>query len=358
MIDTSIQLPTSPAPIVIIGAGGIVRDAHLPAYAKAGFPVFGICNIDRPPAEALANRYGIANVFETVEQAVEAAPERCVFDIAIMSPQFASTLAKLPDEACVLLQKPMGDDPAMTREIVAVCREKRLNLAVNCQLRYAPFVVAARRLINAGHLGQLHHMEVHVEVNTPWHRFPNVVPLPRLEIQQHSIHYFDLLRSFFGDPSRVWCRTVGNPAQPKLAATRTTAMLDFGDDVQATIFTNHGHVFGTKHQQSFIKWEGTRGVIKATMGLLQNYPDGVPDAFDYCLLDENGDGEWQSASLEGSWFPDAFIGTMADVQRHLEGSLTAMPTDWRDTLRTMACVEAAYASDGSGGVVPRYDDSE
>ncbi len=28
--------PGSPKPIVIIGAGGIVRDAHLPAYRQAG----------------------------------------------------------------------------------------------------------------------------------------------------------------------------------------------------------------------------------------------------------------------------------------------------------------------------------
>ena len=31
--------PANPKPIVIIGAGGIVRDAHLPAYAKAGLTV-------------------------------------------------------------------------------------------------------------------------------------------------------------------------------------------------------------------------------------------------------------------------------------------------------------------------------
>jgi predicted dehydrogenase len=34
---------------VIIGAGGIVRNAHLPAYRKAGFPVAAI--VDSDPAE-------------------------------------------------------------------------------------------------------------------------------------------------------------------------------------------------------------------------------------------------------------------------------------------------------------------
>ena len=31
------RLPETNIPIVIIGAGGIVKDAHLPAYKKAGF---------------------------------------------------------------------------------------------------------------------------------------------------------------------------------------------------------------------------------------------------------------------------------------------------------------------------------
>ena len=38
-------LPRTERPIVIVGAGGIVRDAHLPAYRLAGFRVHGICDL-------------------------------------------------------------------------------------------------------------------------------------------------------------------------------------------------------------------------------------------------------------------------------------------------------------------------
>src|SRR5947209_10930845 len=34
-------------PIAIVGAGGIVNDAHLPAYRKAGFQVVGIYDLVR-----------------------------------------------------------------------------------------------------------------------------------------------------------------------------------------------------------------------------------------------------------------------------------------------------------------------
>jgi len=48
------QLPKHPYPILIIGTGGIVKDAHLPAYRLAGFPVWGVYNRTISRAEALA----------------------------------------------------------------------------------------------------------------------------------------------------------------------------------------------------------------------------------------------------------------------------------------------------------------
>ena len=47
-------MPSAPRPIVILGTGGIVSDAHLPAYRKAGFTVAGLYDLDRARAEALA----------------------------------------------------------------------------------------------------------------------------------------------------------------------------------------------------------------------------------------------------------------------------------------------------------------
>ena len=40
----------TPLPIVLVGAGGIMRNAHLPAYRKGGLPVVAI--VDRESARA------------------------------------------------------------------------------------------------------------------------------------------------------------------------------------------------------------------------------------------------------------------------------------------------------------------
>lgn len=342
------ELPLRPRPICILGAGGIVNDAHLPAYRMAQFPVFGIWNRSRPRAEALASRFRIPHVFDTIEQMVAAAPDDAVYDIALMPPQYLDALEKLPDGAAVLIQKPMGDTWDMATAILETCRRKSLIAAINCQLRFAPFVSTARWLVENGYLGELCSLEVRVSVETPWQLFPNVIHHPRLEIVNHSIHYVDLLRSFLGNPRSVMAKTLRHPAK-ELSSTRSTLLLDYGETMHAVIHVNHDHAFGAKHQESFIKWEGTKGAIKARIGLLMNYPQGLPDCFEYCLPEQGCEPEWIVQALDGSWFPDAFVGTMASLMRFAEGSSSVLPTHVEDVIHTMATVEAAYRSNDRGG---------
>ena len=96
-------------------------------------------------------------------------------------------------------------------------------------------------------------------------------------------------------------------------------------------------------------WQA-RGVIQVRMGVLMDYPEGLSDRFEYCTREGDQTSEWQSLLLEGTWFPDAFIGTMASLQCYQEGSTRVLPTCVEDAYRTMAVVEAAYQSSDSGGI--------
>lgn len=342
-------LPRSPRPIVVIGAGGIVRDAHLPAYRLAGFPVAGLHDIDAGRAATLAADFGIPAVYPTLAAAVSGAPADAVFDVAVPAPALPEVLAALPDGAPVLIQKPFGEDLAQARTLLALCREKRLRAAVNFQLRYAPAVLAARELIAAGEIGELHDIEVCVTVHMPWRFWTFLERSPRVEILYHSIHYLDLIRSFAGEPDGVYARTLRSPAAPRLHSTRSAMILDYGERIRATVTTNHGHDFGLRHQESYIKWEGTRGAIKTQLGLLMDYPSGVRDYLEICSsVPGVGAPEWRTLPLEGSWYPHAFVGPMSDLMRHADGEAGEPPTRVDDAARTMALVEAAYESSASG----------
>lgn len=344
-------LPQTEQPIVIIGASGIVKDAHLPAYEMAGFKVFGITNRTISKAYDLQKEFKIDHVFGTVADAVKNAPSNAVYDITVLPDQYIEILEQLPDGAAVLIQKPMGNDLAQAREIVEVCERKNLVAAINFQLRFASFVSAARYLIDQGIIGELYDLEFKVTVNTPWELFPLIKEHPRLEILFHSVHYIDCIRSFLGNPKSVMAKTAKHPLK-KLSSSRSTIILDYGEDKHVVINTNHDHHFGPKHEESYIKWEGTKGAVKAKMGLLMNYPDGLPDIFEYALpkKDNENEYEWTEVKLEGSWFPEAFIGAMSNLMRYKEGSDKILSASVQDVLGTMKVVEACYESNKNGGI--------
>ena len=84
--------------------------------------------------------------------------------------------------------------------------------------------------------------------------------------------------------------------------------------------------------------------------MLKNYPAGEPDKFEYILLDEAGSKDWKSKNIEGSWFPHAFIGSMAQLLLAAEGAIEKPDNSAEDCIHTMACVEAAYLSSERGGI--------
>ena len=339
--------PKAARPIVVIGAGGIVHDAHLPAYRKTEFPVVALVDVDGEKAGTLAKTFEIPFATTSIVEAIRFAPVDAVFDVAVPAKMIAGILRQLPDGAAVLIQKPMGETLAEAVEILKICRKKGLTAAINFQLRWAPNMLAARALHGTGVLGELHDMEVSVSVHMPWELWSFLRTAPRLEILYHSIHYVDLVRSWFGNPVGVYAKTVKSPLTAELAATKSVITFDYGNDKRVFIATNHSHDFNPKMQRSFVQWEGMTGAMRAQMGVNLNYPRGRPDNLEYIV---RGDAGWNDAPVSGNWFPDAFMGSMGSLQCFVQGETNVLPTSVEDAIDTMRVVEAAYISSERGGV--------
>ncbi len=339
-------------PIFIIGAGGIVNTAHLPAYKIAGFNVQGIYDIDNAKAVNTAAKFNLPNVFSSVAEMMAYAPANAVFDVAVPGSQTIALLHQLPVGATVLLQKPMGENYEEAKQILQITREKKMLAGINFQLRYAPYILAAKELINKNLLGALNDIEVNVNVYTPWQLWDFLMASPRVEILYHSIHYIDLVRNLLGNPQSVYAKTTKHPSMPQLASVRSNIIMDYGDMVRANILTNHCHNYGTPKQQSYIKIEGSKGAVIINFGALINYPRGAADSFEYILLQEGKEAQWQQMQIEGSWFPHAFIGSMNEMLLAAAGEITKPDNSVEDCIYTMACVEAAYESSEGGTPVP------
>jgi predicted dehydrogenase len=335
-------LPKTPRPIVILGAGGIIQAAHLPAYTKVALPVIAVADPISGKAAGLASQKGIPHAFDSIAEAIRFAPPDAIFDIAVPATQIMTILPLLPPGAAVLIQKPMGETLDEATAIRDLCRQRGLVAAVNFQLRYAPNNLAAVALHKAGLLGELHDIEVQVRTYTPWKLWTFLATAPRLEILYHSIHYLDLIRSWLGNPQGVYAKTVRNPQTASLAATKSSMILDYGDWKRVFIVTNHGHDLPPETHRSFVQWEGTAGAIRIDMGVNLDYPKGVPDTLTYA---ERGTStQWKSLPVKGNWFPDAFVGSMGALQSYIEGSVPDLPIGFESAYETMALVEAAYRS--------------
>jgi predicted dehydrogenase len=330
--------PANPKPIVIIGAGGIVRDAHLPAYAKAGMTVSGVTDLDPARREALARDFNIPQVFASVAEAARACGTSVVYDIAVPPHAITAILPDLPDGAAVLIQKPMGADLAQARAIRQLCRDKGLKAAVNFQLRFSPMMMAARQAVQGGLIGDPLELEVHLNIFTPWHLFPFLLPMPRVELLVHSIHYLDSIRAVFGTPTGVFARSLPDPRAPGLAQTRTSVLMDYGDLRRGVMSINHNHQGGRKFQSAWFRIEGTLGAIMVKLGVCFDYPNGEADELWFC---PNG-GDWRQVPLTGSWFIESFMGPMRNLQRFDAGEDTQLFSGVEDAFQTMALVEACF----------------
>jgi len=275
--------------------------------------------------------------------------------VAVPATELPALAAKLPARSAVLLQKPMGVDLKAAKGILATCRKRKLTAAVNFQLRYAPNMRVLREILRKGLLGRITDVEVRVNLFTPWGQWKFLEGIPRMEILYHSIHYLDLIRSLFGEPKGVTCRTYRNPRLPKgFADAGHSALLDYSPWMRCSLHTNHAFDRGPRHSMVQLKVEGTQGAAVAHMQQKLNSP-GEAKGYDELEVSIGKTG-WRKVKLKGDWFPDAFQGTMANLQRYVSGEDKALHTRVEDAAKTMALVEACYIAAGKPGTkIPKAD---
>ncbi|MFI2856480.1 Gfo/Idh/MocA family protein [Paenibacillus sp. JSM ZJ436] len=335
--------------IGIIGAGEIVREAHLPAYRMAGFNVVGITNRNAARAEELASAFQIPKVYETVEELLSD-PDIEIVDIALtaeLQPEIVrqATLAGKH----VLCQKPLGASYETAKSIVDMCAAAQVVGAINQQMRWAPGIRASHDLITKGLLGELTQASIQVNIKTKFENWPFLQSIETLEIMYHSIHYMDSIRFLVGDPIAIYADGVKYPGQACTGETRTLIHMIFPGETRGLIHDNHNNWAAQDDWYATFRFEGTKGIIKGTNGALYNYPQGREDTLQFMSKDIVSDC-WIAPKLEGKWFPHAFMGTMGELMCAIEEGREP-ENSVADNLKTLQMVFAAYRSMKEGRLV-------
>lgn len=327
--------------IGIVGAGGIVNYAHLPAYKKAGFKVVAITDKNAEAAEKTAREHGIPKVYRGVDELLED-PQVEIVDIAVYPDAQSEIVAKAAAAGKhMLCQKPFADEYSKAVRNVELAAKASVKIAVNQQMRWDAGIRCARILIDQGWLGTPFYGTIQVHCKTDWSMWPWIYAGKRLEVMFHSIHYIDSLRYLFGQPASVFTSGSRDPNETTSAETKTLTVWDYASGLQVLIDVCHSTWMDDPY--AIFRLEGTEGVIKGTIGLMYNYPTGRPDTLEF--MSKKNPGYWFSARLDSMWIPDAFVGPMASLMSAIEDN-SEPETSGRDNLGTLQVVFAEYRSMG------------
>ena len=327
-----------------VGSGFIMRDCHLAAYRKAGFNPVAIASRNADAARETAAKHAVPKVHETYDDLLQD-PSIEVLDIAVPP----NAQAALIFEACqrgivkgILAQKPLGMNYPEAARIVAACESAGIILAVNQNMRYDQSVRAGKTLLDNGTIGDP--VLATIDMRGIPHWMPWQEDLGWVTLRIMSIHHLDTMRYWFGDPERIYCsvRTDPRTTFPHRDGI-CTYILEYASGLRCVCIddTWTGPAKEGCPGDIYIKWriEGLNGLAMGDIGWCKD-PYTSPSTIRFA---SKGDTVFHQPKWSESWFPDAFVGTMAQLLVALETNQEPAISG-RDNLKTMALVDAAYQS--------------
>lgn len=330
--------------IGILGSGFIINECHLVSYRRVGFNPVAIASRSKENAAKVATRHSISRVYDTYEELI-ADPTIEVLDIAV-PPQRQPGLIRA---ACargtvkgILAQKPLALSYPEAVEAVRVCEKAGIQLSVNQNMRYDPSIYTGNSLLQKGVFGAPVFATIDMRGVPHWQPWQAEIGLACLKIM--SIHHLDCMRYWFGNPKHVFCSTRPDP-RTKFPHTDgiCTTIFEYENGLRCVVIDDvwTGPVKEGCPGDIRIEWriEGLDGLAIGNIGWCKD-PYTTPSTLRYA---RKGDGDFQNVTLAGSWFPDAFAGTMGQLLIALETG-QAPAISGQDNLQTIALVEAAALS--------------
>lgn len=331
-----------------VGAGFIMADCHLAAYRSNGFNPVAIASSHTAKAQAVAARHGIRRACAHYED-VLADPAVAVLDVAVPPDvQFeviAAAVKHAPRIRGILAQKPLGVDYAQAKQIVRICEDAGITLAVNQNMRWDHAVRACKHLLDRGDLGEP--VLATIEMRATPHWMPWQERLGWVTLRIMSIHHLDAFRYWLGDPVRIFASVRPDPRTSRKFKHEDGIcqyILEYANGVRASSIDDvwAGPVNEGAAADNYVRFrvEGTDGLARGEIGW-PKYPTPTPSTLDYSTL--RHPGKWNSPRWNECWFPDAFAGPMGELLCALEEKREPSISG-QDNLKTMALVEACYQS--------------
>lgn len=242
----------------VVGAG-YVSTHHLRALRDLPFvKLVGICDFDRNRASAMAAKFGVANVFDSLREMAAARPN--VIHILTPPESHCRLALEALDMGChVFVEKPMAETAAECDEMIAAARSKGRILSVNHSARFDPAVLDGLEHARRGALGDVLNVEmIRSSDYPPYAGGPLPAPFRQgsYPFRDLGVHALYVMEAFLGNVRKLSVRHYRTGSNPLLTFDEWRA--------DAECEKGTGHIFlswNARPMQSEIEVQGTRGVV-------------------------------------------------------------------------------------------------
>ena len=183
--------------VAIVGMGNI-GNVHAGCYQKDPLAkIVAVCDLIQERADAASARYGVP-AFYSVNDLLASGiridcASMCTAGVENGGDHYTPTMELLGAGIPVLGEKPIANDVAKAKQMVALAKKKRLRYAINLNHRFTPAARRAKEWIGQGRLGRLHIINM-----TMWIDNPNETS-PHFHMRALHPHSLDVMRYFCGD---------------------------------------------------------------------------------------------------------------------------------------------------------------
>ncbi|MDP2364105.1 MAG: Gfo/Idh/MocA family oxidoreductase [Ignavibacteria bacterium] len=185
----------------IAGCGRFAENSFLPAVRLTRrSAVTSLYSRDINRAKSLAEKFGVQDSFDNFDQFLKSDIDAVLVASSNVH-HYEQVIKTARAGKNILCEKPIALNSAQAEEMVKVCRENNVLLAVNYVHRFHPLVIKAKELIVDQKLGKLVSIDVHSNIDSPPDnnfRFKKELSGGGV-LRDIGTHMIDLLRYFGGE---------------------------------------------------------------------------------------------------------------------------------------------------------------
>jgi len=325
--------------IAVVGAGFFAQFHHEAWSRLDRVDLVGICDLDRTRADAAALASGTQG-FDDLDTMLDVT-QADVVDIATPPETHLALVAAVAERSLpVICQKPLAPTLDEARAVAAAASSAGVPLAVHENFRFQPWFREARRLIDAGQLGDLHGITFRMRPgdgqgpDAYLDRQPYFQTMERFLVHETAIHFVDTFRFLMGEVASVYADL--RRLNPVIAGEDAgTIVFRFAGGQSGVYDANrlNDHVSDNPRRTMGEMWlEGAHGVLRLEgSGRLWWKPHGEDEAEHPYAWNDRGFGG------------DCVYATQAHIAAHLLDG-TPLETGAEDYLRNVEIEEAIYRS--------------